>query len=541
MKISLSTASSLFFGTLLLPTKVAYAQCAPDALEFSDTMALKVEKVGSIPAVDTGAFSYNMQVMDNFDGDFIYFLDQNNGLIYSYNTISSETKTIFDMESSPIPAGLTLDWPYGGASGNYRVKSMTQGTASDEVIVVFTSSTLPTGWSEADAPLPPPNAYGQWVCAPDKGQVWMPDIYRPGLLPTCFANGGGLLTFTAYDVFYKYKLVNGELTYPVPFFVTERPVMPGHLGGGIITTDQGILWSSGDCTLFGCDGSYAPQLDFEFCGKILLLDPEKKGEYKVVAKGVRNSQQMRLFTQNITKSERNLNTKSERNLKAKTSKGTKKSKKTTSPTESPTETLSATTETYLAFMDIGGVTAEEVNAVSLSQLLDDSEVTNFGWGRNMHDGKAREGTYYVNAGIQGVLGTEPSCASPAPIEPGFIQPWTQFGRSAVDYYYAISGLALPTSGTDKLKLLWSEFNTGNLLGTDEAFVEGAAPAKGYKLKLYDSEGNYLESGLNDFVKEELGEVGYYRGDPRLFHYPDGQAGVFIERTGVFYKLTEIAL
>jgi len=84
MKISLSTASSLFFGTLLLPTKVAYAQCAPDALEFSDTMALKVEKVGSVPAIDTDAFMYNMQVMDNFDGDVIYFLDQNNGLIYSY-------------------------------------------------------------------------------------------------------------------------------------------------------------------------------------------------------------------------------------------------------------------------------------------------------------------------------------------------------------------------------------------------------------------------------------------------------------------------
>ena len=56
--------------------------------------------------------------------------------------------------------------------------------------------------------------------------------------------------------------------------------------------------------------------------------------------------------------------------------------------------------------------------------------------------------------------------------------------------------------------------------------------------IYD---NYLENGLNDLVREELGDVSYFRGDPRLFHYPDGQAGVFIERTGVFYKLTEIEL
>lgn len=70
---------------------------------------------------------------------------------------------------------------------------------------------------------------------------------------------------------------------------------------------------------------------------------------------------------------------------------------------------------------------------------------------------------------------------------------------------------------------------------------GSAPAKSYKIKVFDAEGNYLENGFNDLVLEELGEVGFYRGDPRMFHYPDGTAGVFIERTGAFYKLTEIAL
>ena len=108
-------------------------------------------------------------------------------------------------------------------------------------------------------------------------------------------------------------------------------------------------------------------------------------------------------------------------------------------------------------------------------------------------------------------------------------------------FAALSGGDATTSGTDKLKLLWTEFNTGKILGTEATFVEGAPPAKSYKLRIYGADGMYLENGLNDLVKEELGEVFYYRGDPLLFHFPDGQAGVFIERTGVFYKITEVAI
>jgi hypothetical protein len=29
-----------------------------------------------------------------------------------------------------------------------------------------------------------------------------------------------------------------------------------------------------------------------------------------------------------------------------------------------------------------------------------------------------------------------------------------------------------------------------------------------------------------------------RPDPRLFHFPDGSAGILLERTGQFYRLTE---
>ena len=102
---------------------------------------------------------------------------------------------------------------------------------------------------------------------------------------------------------------------------------------------------------------------------------------------------------------------------------------------------------------------------------------------------------------------------------------------------------MPYKAVNKIQLLWSEFNTGNLLATDEQIIRpgktDGSPATGYKIKIYNAAGVLLENSLNDLVKEELGEVGFYRGDPRLFHYPDGQAGVFIERTGVFYKLSEI--
>jgi len=503
MKLSVA-ATSLFF------LNYASGQCATDPLEWSETIAMKVEKVGSVPAQATGAFSYNMHVMDNFDGDTIYFLDQQFGLITSYDHSTSETKLVFDIASSDIPDGLTLDYIYGSAGQIFKVKSMTQGSSSDEVYVVFSSTTLPTGWTEADATLPPAGAYSQWVCGPDN-PTWVRDIYRPGTIPECSNNGAGLVALTGYDVFYKYTVVDGDLTSPEPFFVSETVALPGHMGGGIVTVDNGkVLYSNGDCTIFGLDGSYAPQLDYEACGKILLIDPSEKGSFKIAAKGVRNSQQMRVFS----KSDRKPNLVNAKKI--------------------------------LAFADIGGVTAEEVNAKPLAQILNTSNIDNFGWGRSTLDGKAREGTFYVEPGNGLILGTEPACTEQAPSgEAGFNQPWIQFGRSETDAFYAISSFAVPYTAVNKLELIWSEFNTGHIMGTVQKYQSPrkgyGGPAPSFKIKLYDADGNYLENSLNDLVQAELGEVGYYRGDPRLFHYPDGQAGVFIERTGVFYKLTEIEM
>ena len=148
------------------------------------------------------------------------------------------------------------------------------------------------------------------------------------MLPACVNNYGGSDTFVAYDVFYKYTTQNsGELSNPVPFFTAETTVVAGHLGGGIATLPDGnILWSPGDCTVFGMDGLYAPQLNSEWCGKIHLIDTSKTGKHTMVLKGVRNSQQMRVYNK-YSKEKANVGDK----------KNTKKFK--------------------VAFMDIGGVTA----------------------------------------------------------------------------------------------------------------------------------------------------------------------------------------
>jgi len=505
MKYSI-TAITLFLVHSLSGFASA-SDCAPDALEYHESIGMTVEKVGQIPTVISFPYSYNMMPMDNFVGDTMYFLEQQFGKIYSYSQTTSEVKKRFDMDNAKsIPAGLTLNWEYPGAAQTFKVKSMTQGKNKNFVYVVFTSSTLPDGWNAPDTGLPPPGTYSQWVCGNDKNQsTFVRDIYRPGTIPACAMNGAGAPAFTAYDVFYRYSVTpKGKLRKPKAFFVHEHSVNPGHLGGGITTVDNGkILYSTGDCTFFGLDGSYPPQLDFEACGKILLIDPSEKGKYDIVAKGVRNSQQMRVYSE----ADRYAN-------------GKKRD--------------------ILAFMDIGGVTAEEVNAFPLNRIVNSKKIDNFGWGRNLADGHAREGIFYVEPGSGLVLGGNPACKERAPTpEPGFIQPWIQFGRTATDYFYAISSFAVPSKGLDKLQLIWSEFNTGKILATEEKYKQGSSASKGYKIQVFDSDGVLLVNGLNDLVVREIESPGFTtRGDPRLFHYPDGHAGVFIERTGVFYKLTE---
>ena len=57
----------------------------------------------------------------------------------------------------------------------------------------------------------------------------------------------------------------------------------------------------------------------------------------------------------------------------------------------------------------------------------------------------------------------------------------------------------------------------------------------------DEEGRELIGGANALVAEDLSLQNPERGDARLFTYPNGDSGLFIERTGAFYKLEEIDL
>ena len=71
--------------------------------------------------------------------------------------------------------------------------------------------------------------------------------------------------------------------------MSKNIVIPCHLRGGIATLTNGVvLWSTGDCTLFGIDGAYIPQLNQKTCGKILRIDPTTKGACCIVAKRVHN-------------------------------------------------------------------------------------------------------------------------------------------------------------------------------------------------------------------------------------------------------------
>ena len=122
---------------------------------------MMVEMVGSVPTNTTAAaWSYNMDVVDNFDEEgLLFFLDQAQGRIYSYNN-STVTK-VWDMTTKDeIPSGLDLSWSLIGPVQRFKVHSMSQGSKPGEVYVVFvfSSTRLPTGWTEPDAPLPVPGS-----------------------------------------------------------------------------------------------------------------------------------------------------------------------------------------------------------------------------------------------------------------------------------------------------------------------------------------------------------------------------------------------
>ena len=131
--------------------------------------------MGSVPVEEANkaAFSYNMHAADTFD-NALFFIDQKEGKIFSYDATNHATTEVFDMSTSEIPNGLDLSWTYGASSADFHVHTMTQGS-SNKVIVVLQSSSLPNEWIDADAKLPAADTYGTEVCDPPQ---YIYDIYR---------------------------------------------------------------------------------------------------------------------------------------------------------------------------------------------------------------------------------------------------------------------------------------------------------------------------------------------------------------------------
>jgi hypothetical protein len=171
------------------------------------------------------------------------------------------------------------------------------------------------------------------------------------------------------------------------------------------------------------------------------------------------------------------------------------------------------------FVDLGGAISEELNSVRLADLLA-APAENFGWGRNAGDNLAREGTFYIDAG-GAVTG-----AAPSP-EAGFTQPVAQFGREGAPLV-AVTGPVSSVASFTNITSLFGDLPTGNVLAVTGA--PGTASQTVYRVNLVGS----------NLAPVTLVGLAGGRPDPRFFLFPDGSAGVLLERTGSFYRLTQIS-
>jgi hypothetical protein len=173
---------------------------------------------------------------------------------------------------------------------------------------------------------------------------------------------------------------------------------------------------------------------------------------------------------------------------------------------------------HLIAVDIGGWIAEEIDALPLAGLLSGAR-PNCGWGRHPADGKAREGTFYIDANGAAV--------GSAPLEPGFVQPIAQFGREGAELIGA-TGPVASTRSFRLIRYLFGDLVSGSVYALTAAPT--AAAQNVYRVALIDN-------ARRGVTLQAL--AGGTRPDPRFFNFPDGSAGVLLETTGEFYRLTEI--
>jgi len=439
---------------------------APDLVLESD-LTVEVTPVATMPFVVPPGSAQNLGSPVPIKNK-LYLIDQNDA-IYRVNGFTN-VQQIFNV--SEAPDGLTLD-------NRQSILNISPGSRVNSIYVMFTSGTEPTAQIpiyRMPAPLP-------GVCCDPVAPILVNDLYRIGPIPGPFSFLGA--TRTEFQVLYEYKLAGDSLLEPRAIAAFETQSGPTHNGGGIVTLPDGrVLFAAGDALPFGADGRAAPQDPNEHVSKILIIDPDD-GSIEVAAQGIRNVQHLE-FVEGAGISE-------------------------------PT----------LSFADIGGVTAEEINYVSVAELVDTSVIENFGWGRNA-DGFAREGTFYIQPGLPVALGEPPVDAlAPSP-EPGFIQPQSQYGRNDPNGGVAVSGPVTSDVSLDEITALFSDLSSGIIYASTASTTATNAPV--FKVNLIAEDGTPLDS---------LQDLAGGRADPRFFRYPDGSAGVLLEATGTFYRLAEL--
>ena len=279
----------------------------------------------------------------------------------------------------------------------------------------------------------------------------------------------------AWHVLYRFDFDGIALSSPTPISALQVR-RDGHTGGGLtMIDDTTLLFTTGDHGDAGEDGREYAQDPANHLSKIIRIDVST-GTTEVVAIGMRNTQRLIV-----------------------------------DPNDGDPFVLAA---------DIGGWIAEEIDAIRVADLLAGGALPNFGWGRNNADGKAREGTFYIDAN-GAALGT-----APIP-ESGFVQPTAQFGREGAELVAATGPIASAQSFSS-IRYLFGDLVNGSTY----ALTAGPTTARQtvYRVNVVDGESRTVTL---------KGLAGGGRPDPRFFNFADGTAGVLLEATGDFYRLTQV--
>jgi hypothetical protein len=282
----------------------------------------------------------------------------------------------------------------------------------------------------------------------------------------------------AWYVLFAFDFDGAALSQPRPI-VALQARDDGHTGGGLLVLDDGsVLFAAGDNGDSYEDGGTDSQNPANHLAKIVRIDPAT-GATIVVAVGVRNCQRLTLHTFD----------------------------------DGP----------RVSFVEPGGWVSEEIDSIRLADLIDPTSshpAVNFGWGRSAADGRSREGTLFIDH-----LGNSVGRVSAG--EPGFIAPVAEFGRETAKVF-AVTGPVSSRASFTRITFLVADLVGGLVYAIASPPSVLSQPV--YHVALVDSNGQSVT--LKELSRSD-------RADSRFFEFPDGAAGVLLEHTGAFYRLTEV--